>query len=323
MNHFSSLSILFGLLSCSALMAQTPEDPRDNDGGDVDFFSCNSDIQGTCLKTITKSPATGEVGNDDGEDFFLFPIGQGNTLTFTFSGNYDVQIYEYTGTAGMMGATLGTQTSLSSGMSFPFDNTKKYALRIVNRSPIFDTKNYSIVISGTLPVQLSYLKAELHQEGVQIAWHTAQEINNDFFEIERSIDAKNFEKIGRVSGNGNTNATHFYEFLDVNPPLGTVYYRLRQVDFGGRFELSRVVATHYTGRGVFKLYPNPVKDYLILELPKNAQAHSIEVIDGLGRVVGQYEPALYLPVDKLVAGRYLFKVYTTDRQIFYQAVSKW
>ena len=53
---------------------------------------------------------------------------------------------------------------------------------------------------------------------------TVSEINNEYFEIEHSLDGIDFEMIGSVQGNGTTNLYHQYRFVHLNPSNGNNYY---------------------------------------------------------------------------------------------------
>ncbi|WP_373520291.1 glycine-rich domain-containing protein [Aquiflexum sp.] len=107
-----------------------------------------------------------------------------------------------------------------------------------------------------------------------ISWYTAKEWENSHFEIERSeLNIKNFEKIGQVKGMGWTETITSYSFEDKNLPLsgGLVYYRLKQIDFSGKFEYSSVVSVNlpkiHVTQGVWRAYPNPtVNDQLRVSL---------------------------------------------------------
>lgn len=95
----------------------------------------------------------------------------------------------------------------------------------------------------TLPVTWLYFTARANDSHeVALNWATASEINNDRFEIERSADGSSFEKIGTVNGNGNSVQTIEYSFKDTTVQRGVYYYRLKQVDFDGRFEYSNISA---------------------------------------------------------------------------------
>jgi hypothetical protein len=97
----------------------------------------------------------------------------------------------------------------------------------------------------TLPVTLTNFNARYEGDGKSVLeWNTETEVNNDRFEIQRSVDGQNFSTIGTLAGSGTTSHTVKYTYLDQGvDALGAdlVYYRLRQVDIDGKSELSQVV----------------------------------------------------------------------------------
>ena len=96
------------------------------------------------------------------------------------------------------------------------------------------TQNYA------LPVTLLYFRYKTAGPTIILSWATAQEINCGAFDVEKSIDAKHWFTIGRVSGHGNTNSVTNYSFIDeINQ---TTYYRLQQVDYNGDFEYFGPIA---------------------------------------------------------------------------------
>lgn len=97
-----------------------------------------------------------------------------------------------------------------------------------------------------LPVKLTKLTAKLQNtNSVQINWETASEINNEKFEVERLNNENNWETLGTVKGNGNSNIINKYAFTDTLPlaiqQQKTIYYRLKQIDFDGKYEYSKTV----------------------------------------------------------------------------------
>lgn len=106
-----------------------------------------------------------------------------------------------------------------------------------------DTTTLCPVTPSHLPVELTTLSATFitdHQ--VQVAWETASETNNDYFLVERSIDGKQFLKTGFVKGHGNSTMYHEYSFVDNEiPKVEIIYYRLRQVDYDGKENISKAV----------------------------------------------------------------------------------
>ena len=89
--------------------------------------------------------------------------------------------------------------------------------------------------SCILPIELIAFHGVADKAGIDIYWSTAAEINNDFFTIERSRDGINWEVIHFTKGAGNSSEIMEYAFVDFEPPIGLVYYRLKQTDFDGAF----------------------------------------------------------------------------------------
>ncbi|ADR21347.1 hypothetical protein MATR_10240 [Marivirga tractuosa] len=113
--------------------------------------------------------------------------------------------------------------------------------------------------NNSLPVEMVFFTAESRSNRVELSWQTASEINNDFFEVQRSFDGKEFEVIGSVEGNGNSLASIDYSFNDYSPLAGDSYYRLRQVDYDGAFEYSEVVRITREEASDLVAVPNPTQ----------------------------------------------------------------
>ena len=91
-------------------------------------------------------------------------------------------------------------------------------------------------ISGNfvLPVELVDFAGKAQDDNtVLLSWSTASELHNDYFEVMRSTDAIDWETIGKVNGNGNSNQLISYQFIDNHPKDNINYYRLKQVDNTG------------------------------------------------------------------------------------------
>jgi hypothetical protein len=91
-----------------------------------------------------------------------------------------------------------------------------------------------------LPIELLSFQAVSIEPFITLSWQTASETNNDFFSIERSADAVNFEEIAQKPGAGNSKAVLNYSFTDTNPLDGVNYYRLKQTDLDGTFSYSAI-----------------------------------------------------------------------------------
>lgn len=104
--------------------------------------------------------------------------------------------------------------------------------------------------ANPLPVSwLSFTGARQADGSALLNWSTASELNNSHFEVEKTTDGKTFTKIDEVKGSGTTNKISRYTYTDKNAGPGTVYYRLKQVDFNKKFEYSKLVAVKGNGGG--------------------------------------------------------------------------
>ncbi len=143
-------------------------------------------------------------------------------------------------------------------------------------------------IISTLPVELIDFSV-INQNGyAQLNWMTASEINNDYFEVYRSADGLNLELIGKVEGSGNSTVQKEYRLYDYMPLEGTSYYRLKQVDFDGKFEWSDYISFQNDEEVdlEFTVYPNPVLGNSIqVKLNQNASKIMVELVDSRGALV--------------------------------------
>lgn len=112
--------------------------------------------------------------------------------------------------------------------------------------------------NSALPVDLIDFKVEVvNNEIVKLTWATSSEINNDFFSVERSRDAINFELIANINGNGNSNVPIHYSFVDYRPYSGISYYRIKQTDFDRNYSYSPIKQAYIGTLDIVNIYPNP------------------------------------------------------------------
>ncbi len=173
--------------------------------------------------------------------------------------------------------------------------------------------------AGALPVVLTAFTAEVIEEKmVLLEWSTSSETNSDYFEVERSKDGVDFDYVGRVYGQGQSNVFQAYELLDEEPMSGASYYRLKQVDLDDSFSYSEIRSVKINNQVVsnFKLYPNPaVFDANIVLTSTTRATATVQVFSINGSLVqqetmdiGQGFNKLALNIGGLQAGQYLVQV---------------
>ncbi|RAK67936.1 T9SS type A sorting domain-containing protein [Hymenobacter edaphi] len=168
--------------------------------------------------------------------------------------------------------------------------------------------------SGTaapLPVSWARFGAVYAGSRVVLSWTTAQEKNNAYFQPERSLDGRRFTACGeRVAGAGHSSSARRYVAYDAQPPGGTVYYRVRQVDFDGQSATTAAAAVR-CGATSPAAYPNPVRrgELLRTALPAGT---AVQLFDLLGRPVAAptaaAESGLTIDTHQLPAGQYWLRV---------------
>jgi hypothetical protein len=72
-----------------------------------------------------------------------------------------------------------------------------------------------------LPVVLTHFEGQSEKSGVNVFWKTSTEINNANFEVQKSRNARSFETIAKVNGNGNSQDISAYSFIDEKPFEGS------------------------------------------------------------------------------------------------------
>ncbi len=173
-----------------------------------------------------------------------------------------------------------------------------------------------------VPVELTSFTSSVGKEGITLNWATATETNNHGFEIERSADGKTFYRIGFVEGKGTSTEKHSYSYMDKIKYSGSqhVYYRLKQMDFDGRANYSKILDVKFDVPGVFSLsqnYPNPFNPTTKINYAVPEQSLvTIKLFNVLGQEVmtlvnsvkeaGSYE--VNLNASNLSSGIYIYKM---------------
>lgn len=110
-----------------------------------------------------------------------------------------------------------------------------------------------------LPVELVSFDGAYENPVVTLTWQTASELNNDYFTLERSASGTQFEALAKISGAGTSSQTHSYSYIDASPFPKVTYYRLKQTDYDGASEYSKIirVETSQEKERKMSVYPNP------------------------------------------------------------------
>lgn len=185
-----------------------------------------------------------------------------------------------------------------------------------------DTANLAV-----LPVTLLSFSAQKQVTATLLQWQTTNEINNNYFNVERSSDSKAFYSIGRIDAL-QTSPVNNYSFTDKAPLNSMNFYRLKQTDNDGKFMYSGIVAVDFSSiAATFAVYPNPSTNTLNVTLPSINKTSYILLYDATGKEVRHEQlasnvTAKQINISKLSQGIYSVVLIQDGRQQTIKLVKK-
>ena len=179
---------------------------------------------------------------------------------------------------------------------------------------------FSLATTGSgnpLPVTLTNFSANSENQTAVLQWSTTSETNSDRFEIEQSIDAKEWHNIGAVHAATNSKSLLDYQFVHSSPALGINYYRLKMIDRDNTFAYSKIVDLKFLHNTRLTLYPNPVASKIYLKIDTLLKIMTVELFNDSGQKIVKRENFVSgneIDVSNLPEGFYLIKVGLSDGQ---------
>lgn len=182
---------------------------------------------------------------------------------------------------------------------------------------------------GPAPVTFLELSASQKGSGVQVNWSTSMEINNDFFEVQKSATGNSgWKSIAHVSGAGNSQIRHEYAAMDLHPVNGMNYYRIRQVDKNRNNAFSRIVNVDVKGANSrIAVLANPFYSTLSVQFEGSARQVSARLMDMTGKVMAQENWNIpqgesrqeFSRLGQLQSGMYILSVHDKNGSVLYNA----
>lgn len=171
-----------------------------------------------------------------------------------------------------------------------------------------------------VPVGLLSFSAQRNARTNKLSWATSQEINTAKFIVEHSKDGRNYIAIGDVIATGNNAEVANYAFIHHTPVLGTNFYRLRIVEKSGNIKLSPTKSVRNEGTADIAIYPNPVKDWMMVNITSDKIDRAIITLSDMnGKLVLTKNNTLsegsnYININThgLSAGTYIVKIQLND-----------
>jgi hypothetical protein len=234
-----------------------------------------------------------------GSDNYIVYNGTGNSVTVTGlnpAKTYHFRVMEYNQNA----------------------STGNNALYLLGANPIASRN-----MAATLPVNFLYFKAApLDDHEVKLSWATAQESNNDYFEVQRSKDGIVFTTLGKVTGSGNSSVATQYNYTDRGSFSGKYFYRLKQVDKDGDARYSLTLTVQFDAGSLLTLAPNPVQEYCDVS---GVGIQQISLLDQAGKILHSQKAIgntnrVYMT--HLSAGIYCVRIMLQDGKVVTRKIMK-
>lgn len=183
---------------------------------------------------------------------------------------------------------------------------------------------------GPAPVEFMDFTAQQKGTGISLNWSTAQEINNSYFNVQRSADGNTgWTTIANVTGAGNSQTVKNYSAFDANPLSGMNYYRIQQVDFDGNYKFSKTVSVRSTlDNTSVSVLANPFFNTLTVNFSSSApQLVSASLFDITGKQVAIEKWSVsagnsrkdFSNVSGLQQGMYILSIRNSTGGILYNA----
>lgn len=168
--------------------------------------------------------------------------------------------------------------------------------------------------TGVLPIVFSSVSGSAVNCGNLIKWSTSQEQNCKQFEVESSLDGRNYRVLGIVAATGFSSVNRDYSFTDNAPSAGRTYYRIKNVDMDGKYNYSQgVLLVNKCKEPQVSLFPNPVTAMQVANLVVKNFGNTIKgtLFDAAGKRVQTFSlinGTNKLPMLKYASGGYLLNV---------------
>jgi hypothetical protein len=194
-------------------------------------------------------------------------------------------------------------------------NSYAYYVKAIDRSFNTSSASNTVNLISPLPIELLNFTLKKLNNHIQLTWSTATETNNKEFEIERSADATQWKTIGIVKGSGNSTTIKNYTFIDSTTLASTNYYRLKQIDFSGSYQYSKILSmtlsVEDTKKNIIQVFPNPFTNSINI---RNLEGNEpISIFDMQGKLLKNFkitnEGEINLELDFLPSyGIYVLKI---------------
>jgi hypothetical protein len=166
------------------------------------------------------------------------------------------------------------------GITYPFNTVTS------NRS-FNGTARYSI---GTpTPVEFIDFTAVKINQTALLEWSTESENNSDYFVIERSSNALDWNRLFKTQAAGESTEPREYNEIDLDPLQGISYYRLIQFDLDGKQTILKSISFNNVltlAANEIRVSPNPITENVRI-FGNKTELNELKIFNSIGQNISE------------------------------------
>jgi hypothetical protein len=256
----------------------------------IEFFkTSNNNVK---LLDTLRATAMDIDGSADLHEMDALDLGAGSVLSYqsnnleiavTQTGNLYTAVniagIEYTAVDTAAKQVMFTLTkSLISQFTYKAGANNNFSIPVARQKGIY-FKGFNYAAANVLPVKLISFDAVTLDKSVLLNWKTAEEINHNYFEVERSIDGNTFSKTAIILdgvANGTAKSYESKDNVSLLQDKAVLYYRLKQVSKDGSFTYSNIISVRFKNVSdvVMQVSPNPFVERFTARFNSNEKANA-------------------------------------------------
>lgn len=285
--------------------------------------------------------------------YILSMLGDGDVTTtgqiFASGANVEIEVARFVFSAGIGSAPIkwvnlpeggtgdGNFNFIQGYFGFSLDGADRVnQFSMFYATPGVSTPQNEIIVGGydglsvittvdqvALPVQFTSFDAVKKLNNAQLTLAVLNESSTtQLYELQRSFDAVQFEKITLINPLHNNQPSNLYSIIDENITSlnhkGIIYYRIKQTDIDGQLVYSQIKSIKLQQEATFIAYPNPTTDFTTVRIDALINENIVlALINAEGKQIYTSQWAVtkglnFKKIDmrKYAKGRYLLQVYT-------------
>ncbi len=182
------------------------------------------------------------------------------------SGYIFAAITAYTGTGVYFTGDLGAHWKFAGLDSMAVTDMVSYG----DTTYVLTSNHGAFMLShaSALPVTLSAIKAYQLGKGIMVEWSGYNEVNMGSYDVERSANGTQFNKMGNLAAKNNIAGENKYNWFDATPFAGDNFYRVKALSKDGTFKFSAIVRVDIS---------NGVSDMIIFPNPANRKTINVQL----------------------------------------------